>query len=207
MLSPFDLFQRRVVHDGHFRTTVVSRRSSAPGAIRRRYMLRQVSRLSCQSQSPATDIPAINRPQNTSTSAKSMRLTANHRNPRIRQTHQPQDAREAYFNTSKNRRPASMARCGTVGLVIGFAQMMPAAMAAGKNKRCVNTSQWYGFQSCLSNGFCLMVARVRLVTATTNTTSTGGMSTASNAHSVKRKNEEKKFMDRKVNTGNSLTGL
>jgi hypothetical protein len=104
-------------------------------------MFRQLSRLSCQSQSPATDIPAINRPQNTSTSANSMRLTANQRNPRIRQTHQTHDAKEAYINTSKNRRPASMARCGTVGLVIGLAQMMPAAITAGKNKRCVNTSQ------------------------------------------------------------------
>jgi hypothetical protein len=163
-------------------------------------MFQQPSRLSCQSQSPATDIPDINRPQNTNTSANSMRLTANQRKPRIRQTHQTHDAKEAYINMSRHRRPASMARCGSVGLVIGLVQIMPAAITAGKNKRCVNTSQWYGFQSCLSNGFCLIAARVRLISAKTHTTSTRGMSTASNAHSAKRRNVEKKFIDRKVNT-------
>jgi hypothetical protein len=83
------------------------------------------------------------------------------------------------------------------GIVIGFAQMMPAAITAGKNKTCVNASQWYGFQSCLWNGFCLIAARVRLVSAKTNMTSTRGMSTASNAHSAKRRNVEKKFIKSK----------
>jgi hypothetical protein len=84
--------------------------------------------------------------------------------------------------------------------------MRPAAITAGKNKRCVNTSQWYAFQSCLSNGFCIIAARVRLASAKTLTTSTRGMNTASNAHSVKRRNVEKKFIDRKVNTQIAMMG-
>jgi hypothetical protein len=84
--------------------------------------------------------------------------------------------------------------------------MRPAAITVGKNKRCVNTSQWYDFQSCLSNGFCIIAARVRLASAKTLTTSTRGMNTASNAHSVKRRNVEKKFIDRKVNTQIAMMG-
>lgn len=129
-----------------------------------------------------------------------MRLTANQRKPGIRQIHQTHDAKEAYINTSKHSRPASMPRCGTVGLAIGLAQMTPAAITAGKNKRCVDTSQWYGFQSCLSNGFCLIAATVRLASAKTQTTSTRGMNTACNAHSARRRNAEKKLIDRKVST-------
>jgi hypothetical protein len=60
--------------------------------------------------------------------------------------------------------------------------MTPAAITAGKKKRCVNTSQWYGFQSSLSNGLCLIAARVRLITVSTTRTITGGISMNSNAH-------------------------
>jgi hypothetical protein len=91
-------------------------------------------RTAAQSQSAAIDIPEI-KPPNTGTSTNSMRLTQNQRKPLIRQTHQMHDAKEAYISESNHHRPASTARCGTVGLVIGFSQMTPVAITAGKNRR------------------------------------------------------------------------
>lgn len=108
----------------------------------------------CHSQSPDIDIPATKSALITGSSARTIMLLANHRNPFMRQTQNPHEASEPYNRQSWRKDAVRVAEWGIVGLVTGLAHTIAKAIAAGKNNKCVSTSQWRGFQRRFRNGFC-----------------------------------------------------
>ncbi len=61
-------------------------------------------------------------------------------------------------------------------------------MAAAKKSRWQITNQWYGFQSRVLNGRCLIAAHTRLVPESASAITKGGRLIASNAH-IENRNE------------------